>query len=56
MRDEFAVHLYEHCNDGFTSAAALYEELCILGYRGSYRFVRDYFDRCAPSALHRSRS
>ncbi|KJF19109.1 Transposase (plasmid) [Rhodococcus sp. AD45] len=42
MLDKFAVHLYERFNDGFTSAAALYEELRTLGYRGSYSSVRDY--------------
>ncbi len=42
MLDEFAVHLHERFNDGHTSAAALYEELRTLGYRGSYSSVRDY--------------
>ncbi|MFB7860276.1 hypothetical protein [Rhodococcus qingshengii] len=34
MLDVFAVHLHERFNDGCTSAAALYEELRTLGYRG----------------------
>lgn len=38
----FAVRLHERFNDGWTSTAALYEELQPLGYRGSYRSVRDY--------------
>lgn len=42
MLDKFAVHLYERFHDGCTSAAALYEELQALGYRGSYSSVRDY--------------
>ncbi|MFF2059966.1 ISL3 family transposase [Rhodococcus qingshengii] len=42
MLDRFAVHLHERFNDGCTSAAALYEELRALGYRGSYSSVRDY--------------
>ncbi|OYD60794.1 ISL3 family transposase [Rhodococcus sp. OK302] len=42
MLDEFAVHLHDRFNDGYTSAAALYEELQALGYRGSYSSVRDY--------------
>lgn len=42
MLDKFAVHLHERFNDGCTSAAALYEELQALGYRGSYSSVRDY--------------
>lgn len=42
MLDEFATHLHSRFNDGYTSAAALYEELQALGYRGSYSSVRDY--------------
>jgi hypothetical protein len=42
LLDEFAVHLHERFNDGCASAAALYEKLCILGYRGSYSSVREY--------------
>ncbi len=42
MLDRFSVHLHERFNDGCTSAAALYEELRALGYRGSYSSVRDY--------------
>ena len=40
--DKFAVQLHSRFNDGCTSAAALYEELQALGYRGSYSSVRDY--------------
>jgi transposase len=42
MLDRFAEYLHERFNDGCTSAAALYEELRALGYRGSYSSVRDY--------------
>ncbi|WP_233365478.1 transposase [Rhodococcus globerulus] len=42
MPGEFATHLHSRFNDGCTSAAALYEELRTLGYRGSYSSVRDY--------------
>lgn len=40
MLDEFATHLHSRFNDRCTSAAALYEELQALGYRGSYSSVR----------------
>ena len=42
LLDKFAEYLHERFNDGHTSAAALYEELRTLGYRGSYSSVRDY--------------
>lgn len=42
LLDEFAEYLHERFNDGHDSAAALYEELRALGYRGSYSSVRDY--------------
>ena len=42
MLDEFAEYLHERFNDGCTSAAALYEELRALEYRGSYSSVHDY--------------
>ncbi|MDV6278675.1 transposase [Rhodococcus erythropolis] len=42
MLDEFAEYLHERFNYGHTSAAALYEELRVPGYRGSYSSVREY--------------
>lgn len=42
MLDEFAEYLHERFNDGHASATALFEEIQALGYRGSYRSVRDY--------------
>ena len=42
LAEAFAEYLHERFNDGCTSAAALYEELRALGYRGSYSSVRDY--------------
>ncbi|MDV6278327.1 ISL3 family transposase [Rhodococcus erythropolis] len=56
MLDEFAEYLHERFNDGHASAAALYEELRALGYRGSYSSVRDYlrpFHRIGAAAPSR---
>ncbi|WP_257209966.1 hypothetical protein [Rhodococcus erythropolis] len=52
LLDKAVAHLRSHFNGGCTSAAALYEELQALGYRGSYSFVRDYLRplRCIGAA------